>query len=287
SLVVIPNLPEGLVPAGKLASFGEIEGDEIWYWLYLSNFSVAAAGEWRHGILDISWSLAIEEQFYLVWPLVVRSLGRGALLRLCVALVVGSFLVRLGMVWADVNPIATYVITPARMDPLAAGAFVAIAARTPGGIDALVPHARRVTAGAGGLLLAFFFWFGGFPARDPLMQTLGYSLIALFFAGLLVLVVASVQGRPLFEVFTGRWLVWLGTYSYALYLFHLPLRAAIRDTVYPRDAFLTLLGSQIPGQILFTLASTLLAGSVALLSWHLYEKRFLALKRYFTATPRR
>jgi peptidoglycan/LPS O-acetylase OafA/YrhL len=86
-------------------------------------------------------------------------------------------------------------------------------------------------------------------------------------------------------MFRSRTLCWLGKYSYALYLFHLPLRALVRDRFYPRDAFATLASSQIPGQLLFFAVSTALACLMAWLSWNLYEKRFLALKRYFPSAP--
>jgi peptidoglycan/LPS O-acetylase OafA/YrhL len=280
SLVVIPNLPEGVVPARKLEGFGRIEGDGLWYWLYLSNFAIARAGEWRHGILDISWSLAIEEQFYLIWPALVLWLGRRGIARLSVFLLVGALAVRFALVLADVNFIAVYVLTPARIDALAAGALVAALARGPAGLLGLVPPARRILA-ASLLLLPVFVWRRAFVSpEDPWMYTLGFSLLLVLFAALLVLALASRPGSVLFRFFAHPAMRSLGKYSYAIYLFHLPLRALLRDTVYGPDRFLTLFGSQIPGQLLFHLAATLLTLAVAMASWHLFEKRFLKLKRY-------
>ena len=129
SLVILPNLPEGILPAQKAQSFGRIEGDEIWYWTYLSNYSIAAAGQWRHGILDVSWSLAIEEQFYLLWPLLVAKLGRGALWRLCAGLILLAPACRLALLAAGADELAPYVLTPARIDTLAIGASLALAIR--------------------------------------------------------------------------------------------------------------------------------------------------------------
>jgi peptidoglycan/LPS O-acetylase OafA/YrhL len=285
SLVILPNIPSGIVPAEKVASFGRIEGDEIWYWLYLSNFSIAAAGAWRHGILDISWSLAIEEQFYLLWPAAVWFLSREALMRLCVALFVGSFALRTGLVAAGVDPIAAYVLTPSRMEPLAAGAFIALASRSPGGLAPLLPASRRALAGCAIALLVLFAWRGGLPGMDPVVQTLGYATLAVLFASVLVLAVEARPGSVLARGLSHPTLRTLGKYSYALYLFHLPLRALIRDTVYGREDFPTLLGSLIPGQILFYALSSALALAAAWLSWQLFEKHFLSLQRFFRNLP--
>ena len=70
SLIILPNIAHPYA-----ALFGRISGDEWSYWLLLSNFSIAQVGMFRHGILDVSWSLAIEEQFYIVWPLIVLLLS--------------------------------------------------------------------------------------------------------------------------------------------------------------------------------------------------------------------
>ncbi len=287
ALVVLPNLPEGVVPASKLANFGRVEGDEIWYWLYLSNFSIANAGAWRHGILDISWSLAIEEQFYLVWPTVVLLLSRRALMRLCAALVVFALALRVGMSLAGVSWIAIYVLTPARIDLLAIGAFIALAARDPAGIAPLVRPARRVAVAAAVPLALWFFAHGELRVKDPLVHTLGFTLLGLLFGGLLVATLASPPGRAAHRLFTARGMRAFGKYSYALYLFHVPLRALLRDTVFGRAQFPSFLGSELFGQLLFYGAATALTFAMALASWNLYEKQFLKLKRYFPTELRR
>ena len=65
------------------------------YWLYVSNFYQTF--EPTHHIVFVSWSLAIEEQFYLVWPLVVFFCSRKALLRITMGMIVGSILLRIGI----------------------------------------------------------------------------------------------------------------------------------------------------------------------------------------------
>jgi peptidoglycan/LPS O-acetylase OafA/YrhL len=281
SLIILPNLPAGLVPPEKVRNFGRIDGDELWYWTYLSNFAVAAAGQWRHGILDISWSLAIEEQFYLMWPLVVASLGRTALLRVCIGLVLLAPLSRLALHLGGASSLAVYVLTPARIDTLAIGAFLAIASRAPGGLARLLPAARGIGAA---LALALVVWFVAGRGLDPLLPGFlvgGFSLVALAFGALLVMTVSAQPGSLLHAIFASPVLRAFGKYSYALYLFHLPLRALVRDAWFTPASVPALAGSLIPGQILFYAVSTAVAFGAAVLSWYAYESRFLALKRFF------
>ena len=280
-LIVLPRIPHP-----KAASFGRIAGDEIWYWLYLSNFSISNANGWRHAILDISWSLAIEEQFYLLWPAIVFACTRRTLLKVCAGMIVAAILTRAAIASTGAHWIHNYVLTPARMDGLAVGAAIALFARGEGGLVGLVPAARRAAPVLGALLLGLFAVSGHSAIERPLFQVVGFTTLELFLGSLFVLgLTASPTDTWVGRRLGGRFLRTLGKYSYALYLFHLPLRALVRDTVYGAPQFPVIAGSLLPAQIAFYAAAGLVTFAAAFLSWHLFEKHFLKLKSYFPSSP--
>jgi peptidoglycan/LPS O-acetylase OafA/YrhL len=275
SLVILPRFPHP-----KAHNFGRIAGDELWYWLYLSNYSIARAGHYRHAILDISWSLAIEEQFYLLWPLIVALFSRRALLRICGCLIVTALLLRCWLIYRGVNPLTVYVIAPTRMDSLAVGAWLALFLREEEGRRLLAPIAKGVLL-LGLPLLGVCVALQRTDAFDPIMQTAGYSLLALLSAAVVTISVAQPAPAAWNRVFCHPFMTAFGKYSYALYLFHLPLRALVRDTFYGPARFPALFGSKIPGQLIFYLLSGALSFLAAWLSWNLLEKHVLKLKRFF------
>jgi peptidoglycan/LPS O-acetylase OafA/YrhL len=299
-IVALYVVPHGL-PPDKAARFGSIAGDARYYWLYLSNFAIARAGMARHGILDVTWSLAIEEQFYFVWPAVVALSSRRALVRIALALAATSLALRIALhAFSGYNAFSIYVLTPCRLDALAVGAILACAARDPGGLARFEPQARLAVFTLLPLMIAIpvaeavFLPPNNFgPGFSPVFNTIGLSILAVFFGALVILVATADPGSRLHRVFASSFLRTFGKYSYGLYLIHLPLRALIRDRVYgpsDRAAWLhypRLFGSELPGQLLFYLVAGSASLGVAWLSFNLFEKQFLKLKRLFPSGARR
>ena len=210
--LIVPRVAPGALSVGD---------DAIFYWVYLQNFATAAQGDWVHSrFLNLVWSLAIEEQFYLVWPWVVRALAPRTLLRVCLAMIAGSLALRVALVAADVAPVAIYVLSPARLDGLAAGALVAVALRSPGGAARLRAAAPGAAALSGIALLALVFWQRGFSYQLPGTATAGLTLLAVFFASLLVLTLRSRPQGPLRRLLATAPLRAWGRTSYAIYVTH-------------------------------------------------------------------
>lgn len=259
--------------------------NQIWFWTYLVNVVVALRG-WRTvGDVPHIWSLAIEEQFYVVWPLVVFLLSRRTLVLACLGMVAGSLALRLALLTTGLH-LAAYVLTPARMDALALGGFLTLIAREPGGLSRLARWARPAAVSSLIFLGMITPWTSGFSVRNPVTQTIGFTLLAILYGSILAIAVASPPDTIAGRFFAHRFLRFLGRYSYGLYVFHVPIIIYI-GRLFNVGSIPRFAGSQLPGQLVFTVVTALLTMAAALLSWHLFEAQFLKLKALFPYESKR
>jgi peptidoglycan/LPS O-acetylase OafA/YrhL len=257
---------------------------QAWYWAYLSNWREP----WGPSVSYFPhfWSLAVEEQFYLVWPLVVLLLSRRALASTCAAIAVVAMLVRFALVRHHAPMFAPYELTVARMDALVLGAAAALATRTPAIMARITPHLGRALAAFGLSIVVMAPFSDGFFRDAPPVQTVGHLLVALFFTALiLVCVTGEVRGTRLARAIAHPALQWLGKYSYAIYVFHVIIEHAIRRFALPwlGDARFAVAA---PAMVIYIAVVGGLSIAAALLSWHLLEKRFLALKDVIAPRPK-
>ena len=99
-----------------------------WHVFYLSNFNFAIHDSWQGSVAHF-WTLSVEEQFYLVWPLAVLSMQPKALIRLIYFIVPSVIAYRLIAHLLGANDIAIWVMLPGSMDSLCLGALMALLAR--------------------------------------------------------------------------------------------------------------------------------------------------------------
>jgi peptidoglycan/LPS O-acetylase OafA/YrhL len=232
------------------------------YWLYLSNFALAAGG-WQLFLTDITWSLAVEEQFYLVWPRAIKNLTRSRMIKFCLALVMLAPFAR-ALLWSEDNWRWAHMMMPLRADAFAIGALLY-----------LLPLAstRRVAApvfalGAG--VLAALVLTGNFSRTSMLAGTIGYSLVAIVSAAGLILAIES-------KTLASKALVKVGSISFGLYLLH-PLCLAVTSSL------LGLLELNLPplaNSIVQLSATTGMSIGVAMVSFRLFESPILKLRKYF------
>jgi peptidoglycan/LPS O-acetylase OafA/YrhL len=254
--------------------------DQAWYWTYLINVKIAVDGWPGVPLLAHFWSLAVEEQYYLLWPVLVFLLPSRRLMAVCCAFILSAFCVRLGLGWAR-QPLAAYILTPARIDSLAIGAILALLARQPDGLWAWRRFAWVVAVGAGAALAVTMGWRDGLSAEDPLVYTIGYTLLACFFGALLTLAVTASAGSTMARVFSSRTLRFVGRYSYGLYVFHHPILILASRNFFTVADLPIVWGSQLPALGVYIALTGGLSLAAALSSWHFYESRFLNLKERF------
>jgi len=255
------------------------------YGLYAANVWQCFDVSSRYDLtLVVCWSLAVEEQFYFFWPWLVGLASRRVLWAACGVLVGGALLLRVGLLLCGGPVWWAYVLTPCRLDGFAVGGLLALVARSGGGLRRLRTWAL-VTAP---VTLAAFVAVAYPPPTEHdaarLTTAVGHTLLSLFSGALLVL---ALTWRPAARVGRLSLLRTFGRYSYALYLFHFPLAVVLAAPFFAgrfrpialaaNDDF----GSQLPYLGVFALVVTLTALAAAWLSWHLYEKHFLKLKRFF------
>lgn len=227
--------------------------------LYVGNWWRAAGG--NLGVLGHTWSLAVEEQFYLIWPLVLLALvGRRHDLHR--ALVVSGVLIVIVLVgraaaWAggaSVNRL--YNGTDSRADALLVGCALALAYHC--GLHVRV--GRVLTAVAAAFLLTVV---AAASFNDGFLYWGGLTAVAVASA---ILLIAVLEHRPAF--LRSRPAVWVGRRSYGLYLWHLPLVRLLPDSWPTAGRAAVVIGTAV---------------AAAALSYRLIERPLLAVRRSPTA----
>ena len=231
------------------------------YPLFLQNFLVPVPAL-ATGPLGVTWSLAIEELFYLVWPWIVRlgsaaSLRWGAFVAIACSPVLRMILSRYDVILYS-NPFC-------RLDGLMAGALLASLVRSEGFVAKRYVPAAWITLFVAGAL--------AFVADATDGQWLAFSFVAIASAAFVYL--ALFDDRAWFrKMMSNPFLVYTGTISYGLYLLH----------KIPFDALHRL--SPIDWPIVEFAGGLLGCYGVAILSWHVLERPFLEMKRFFDSSAR-
>jgi peptidoglycan/LPS O-acetylase OafA/YrhL len=264
--------------------FEVLRQNQVWCWTYLTNVRIAMEGWAPFWVLGHFWSLAVEEQFYLVWPFVVFAFRPRVLVRICLVCLVIPLILRIGLALQD-HFTAAYVVTFTRMDALAAGALLATQIRRQQNGEGLFRY-RKVTLVASLVILgAMFAHQRSLWPESLLVTTLGLSVITLGAASLMATLLYEGGSRRLSRLFENRSLRLLGKYSYGIYVLHHPLVIFLGQSRLAASEWPTLFGSQMPGQVAMILLGSALSIAAALLSWKLLESPLLELKRYFPYAP--
>ncbi|MEO6873557.1 MAG: acyltransferase [Opitutaceae bacterium] len=195
-------------------------------WIYLtftSNIGIVVRHNWDVGLLAVTWSLAVEEQFYLVAPWVIRWTKPDRLPRVLGTVIAIAWLVRAGARWSDPNGFASHVLMPCRMDSFAFGMLAACATRSTSFRAWITQHVSRAKVAAVLMVLPVLA-LGCFyhSLADWQVSLYGYTSLGLFYGSLIYLVVALRPG-PLVAVLSWSPLVSLGRLSYFIYLWHMIL----------------------------------------------------------------
>ncbi len=277
AVIAIGFLMVLVLPAWLSPNFGIPNGQSWTYWLFLSNFSMASANKIAESSMGVSWSLAIEEQYYLLWAPIVLVLPRRALMYLCAALYLLTLAWRIFLYGTHGWTLAGYVLLPSQMDALAVGSLIALAVTDEANRARLVSFAPWVVGLSAAVILLIAVRSRAFYMTDFWTQTVSFSLYPLLFGGLLVLAIvwqtsgwAALLRIPFIRT--------VGRYSYAIYLLHLPILIGMNmiglSWMVQRSAGL------LP-QVAYT--GILLMASLAAgwLSWSLLEQPAQRLKRRF------
>jgi peptidoglycan/LPS O-acetylase OafA/YrhL len=236
--------------------------DSAWYLFYASNIVLAMRG--FHGTLGVTWSLAVEEQFYLIWPALVRWLSVERMKALCIGIIVVAPVLRalvfplLGWRWC-------FTFTPLRADAFAWGAVIAL-----GSVEFFKRFARLILA----LSLAITvpaLALGLFERELWWVSAVGYTITGMGAAAGLWLTLQARRG----------WLAvaplrYVGKVSYGIYLLHGTCAIAV-SRFFPVE-------EGVWQSIEFVVVGSAFSIGAATLSYRYFETPFLRLKDRFTSS---
>ena len=247
------------------------------WWLYptyLMNWLTLWKGVWHANIVGHFWSLCVEEQFYFVWPLVVLLIPSRWLLRTLLCAELAVIAGRAWWVFHHGASMTVNIATITRMDGLLVGAACAVAVRQFRFSSRAVVLLPSISA----FCLALYLVLGRIDranSGDTFNSYYGLPLLAIAFGAAVLAAVLTDSERSWVQT-TLRYkpLTSVGKYAYGIYVFHVPVFYFVNTLTgnAPRPAW---------QHYFLMLTQFAISFGIAWLSYHFFEKRFLALKGRF------
>jgi peptidoglycan/LPS O-acetylase OafA/YrhL len=234
------------------------------YLLFVGNWVNAVFGH-LHSICSPLWTVSIEEQFYLLWPALMKMLDRRGMIVAAIVTVLLSTLSQAGIVLTGLSGGYIYYGSASRCGSLALGVLLALFAHR---IPRLTSGRRWLLVGTGLLgWITSSAWLADRPGPVTMAMPLGRLIISL--ASAAILCGCLYSRNPLLR---GRWVVELGKRSYGLYLLHLTAILMLENLLHP------VWGWQLLATKVLALVMTVI---LAFASYRWVESPFLRLKDHF------
>ena len=252
-------------------------GNPLLYFIFLGNFDVISLGQ-SHGAMstNITWSVAIEEQFYFVWPLLLIIVARRAHILIFLATIAASAIFRL--YHAD-NGMVLYFHTLSVISDMAVGGLAAYLSLTRNGFTARISRVSRSTIGLAYAIGIIFVLYSHQVLTGSILVALDRLLCSFFFA--FVILEQNYCANSFVKMSNRKFLSCLGKYTYGLYLLH-PIAIQFFSRL-PRLLHLEL--EDVVEQSLVGFGGFFLSLLFAYVSYWFYERPFLRIKDSFQWKP--
>lgn len=252
-----------LIYGGEIAALK----DQLIYYTYLQNiFITFSSGIKGPGHF---WSLGVEEHFYLFWPLLVYLVNNKKLILWLIGLICLSIVSRIILISMNYE---VFYFTLTRLDDISFGAMLAVISIQYPDLIKYFKGKRIIAFSTLFFLIVLLLWYFASGKADFTMQILKFVIIGIIY--FIFLGYAVFNNNRFIRIFTTKPLIYLGKISYGLYVYHglchsLMLRFLPLENIYAQF-------------IAFFVISIL----ISILSFELFEKHFLKLKRYFNPKGR-
>jgi peptidoglycan/LPS O-acetylase OafA/YrhL len=249
---------------------------QVWYWLYIPNTALGLHPE--KIVFPHLWSLAVEEQYYMIWPLFVWLFSFRNLKAILITVIILSFSLRCYFVVHEYDPYFLWTFTPIRLEAIAIGSLLSICYNEN---NVIYYEWRKLFTAIIIVLvtaLLVFVYTKRFFEYALSIQSVGILLMDILFGCVLIKSISSGEYK---KTFFNKMLKNIGKFSYSIYIFHMLVLTEVLIAIKKIELkYNTKFSNGVKGASILC-ATLAFSYIIAFATWNLYEKHFIKLKRYF------